>query len=373
MNDILCRQLALDYCCTPEDVRDGKNHFTEHRFLEGRRRFREGKDCFLKVAMVGGKLLFTGRPEIVARCRETYAGEDAAWFLEAGSLRRLDALLRDFGCRVGTAHPFFLPGRAPRLPAPDCGLRWFRGAEIERFRGDRRFDEAFCFCEDAPDVLGLAALRDGEIVGMAGASADSPTMWQIGINVEPEARGLASGLAAHGARRRLSAGLGRAGRRGGRGLKEGRRKHGGMGSLAAGGPGGSGPHGHEHRARQPRRARAGEEPERYDRNGGVPPRLPALRRRPRFLYAERFRAAAAEAERAELKRERTRLFGACVFFVLRRSGEEYGCREEARERAAEARIGGRGGAEAPPEARAADRGCQIPAKSLAFRVSPQKN
>jgi predicted GNAT family acetyltransferase len=38
-------------------------------------------------------------------------------------------------------------------------------------------------------VLGVAALRKGEIVGMAGASADSPTMWQIGINVEPACRG----------------------------------------------------------------------------------------------------------------------------------------------------------------------------------------
>ena len=28
---------------------------------------------------------------------------------------------------------------------------------------------------------------------MAGASADSPSMWQIGINVEPEARGLGIG------------------------------------------------------------------------------------------------------------------------------------------------------------------------------------
>ena len=35
----------------------------------------------------------------------------------------------------------------------------------------------------------LAALEDGRILGMAGASADSPMMWQIGINVEPEARG----------------------------------------------------------------------------------------------------------------------------------------------------------------------------------------
>ena len=38
-------------------------------------------------------------------------------------------------------------------------------------------------------MLGVAALRGGRILGMAGASADSPTMWQIGINVEPEARG----------------------------------------------------------------------------------------------------------------------------------------------------------------------------------------
>ena len=38
-------------------------------------------------------------------------------------------------------------------------------------------------------MLGVAALRKGEIVGMAGASADSPTMWQIGINVDPACRG----------------------------------------------------------------------------------------------------------------------------------------------------------------------------------------
>ena len=28
MEDRLIRQLALDYCCTPAQVRDGKNHFT---------------------------------------------------------------------------------------------------------------------------------------------------------------------------------------------------------------------------------------------------------------------------------------------------------------------------------------------------------
>ena len=57
MNDILCKQLALDYCCREEDVKDKEHHFTEFSFLEGRRRFREEKDCFLKITIVNGKIL----------------------------------------------------------------------------------------------------------------------------------------------------------------------------------------------------------------------------------------------------------------------------------------------------------------------------
>lgn len=38
-------------------------------------------------------------------------------------------------------------------------------------------------------MLGVAAISDGKIIGMAGAGADSPLFWQIGINVEKEAEG----------------------------------------------------------------------------------------------------------------------------------------------------------------------------------------
>ncbi|MBQ5411998.1 MAG: GNAT family N-acetyltransferase, partial [Oscillospiraceae bacterium] len=55
--------------------------------------------------------------------------------------------------------------------------------------GDGRWDEAYAFAENAPDVVGAAALIGGEFAGMAGASADSPTMRQIGINVLPQYRG----------------------------------------------------------------------------------------------------------------------------------------------------------------------------------------
>lgn len=44
----LSRQLALDYCCTPADILDQGNHFTEYRSLEGRRRFEDQDNCALK-------------------------------------------------------------------------------------------------------------------------------------------------------------------------------------------------------------------------------------------------------------------------------------------------------------------------------------
>ena len=39
--EALSRQLALDYCCSPADVADSKNHFTIYVPQEGRRRFQE--------------------------------------------------------------------------------------------------------------------------------------------------------------------------------------------------------------------------------------------------------------------------------------------------------------------------------------------
>ena len=45
------------------------------------------------------------------------------------------------------------------------------------------------------DVLVALAKKNGQIVGMAGASTDCEKMWQIGIDVLPEHRN--HGLAAH--------------------------------------------------------------------------------------------------------------------------------------------------------------------------------
>lgn len=189
LKNMLYKQLALDYCCTAEEVADPYSHFTEYHELEGRRRFEEQDACALKVAVVNGKLLFTGKKEIVEACRVKYETHSGAWFMDVANFRTLDTILEPYGYRLKTAHPFFLPGREEKKYDCDVTIRHYQEEEIKQFEGDTRFDEAFCFDEKTQDMLGVAAVQEEEIIGMAGASADSPYFWQIGINVAKEAEG----------------------------------------------------------------------------------------------------------------------------------------------------------------------------------------
>ena len=192
----LYRQLATDYCCFVSDIKDNKNHFTEYKQLEGRRRFEEADDCILKVIAVNGKLIFTGKKQDIDVCREKFCDKLGNWFMDIANFRELDEILKEEGYRVKTAHPFFIPKDNHVYEINGVKIKKYNQEEILQFKDDDRFDEAFCFNEVSPDVLAVAAIIDNEIVGMAGASADSPSFWQIGINVnkEFEGRHIASGL-----------------------------------------------------------------------------------------------------------------------------------------------------------------------------------
>ena len=192
----LYQQLAIDYCCQVSDIKDDKNHFTEYEKLEGRRIFEEADECILKVIAVNGKLIFTGKKSVVDVCQKQFLNKSGNWFMDASNFRKLDEILQKEGCRVKTVHPFFIPKDDNVQEINGIEIKKYNQEEILQFKDDDRFDEAFCFSEASPDVLAVAAIIDNEIVGMAGASADSPSFWQIGINVNKnfEGRHIASGL-----------------------------------------------------------------------------------------------------------------------------------------------------------------------------------
>lgn len=192
MNDILARQLAIDYCTDVNSVLSNENVFTEYKKLEGRRIFQEG-ECFLNAAVVNGKILASGRKDIIEWVRDKYKNENGAWSMDMKCLRKLEEGLSGFGCHIATAHPFYIAVNPSAVDTKDYDIRFFVGEELEQFRGDARFGEAFLFDGLPKDEIGVGAYKNGKVLGMAGATSDSDMMWQIGINVMPEAEGVGIG------------------------------------------------------------------------------------------------------------------------------------------------------------------------------------
>ena len=136
--------------------------------------------------VVNGKILVTGDQAIVFELEQKICNDDGAWFMDAVALSSLDKMLAGYGWKIEQVHEFFVSEELSDVCAEGYDLEWYAEEDINQFRGDGRFEEAFAFSDQAPDVLGVAALKDGVVLGMAGASADSPFLWQIGINTNEE-------------------------------------------------------------------------------------------------------------------------------------------------------------------------------------------
>ena len=181
MHPVLIRQLPLDYSLTPEEVCDGKNHFTAYEPHTGMRLFdSDGSECFLKACGTGNSLLMTGREDVISILSEKLQDACGAWVFEFGTLSSIDNLIRKYGYRISQVHIFFISDKASSIP-PE-GITAYTRDEIKQFES-AGFDEAFLFSERTPDIYGASISENGNIVAMAGASMDSPYMMQVGENV----------------------------------------------------------------------------------------------------------------------------------------------------------------------------------------------
>lgn len=185
--DIAYRQLALDMSCTVDDITSAENVYCGKKYLEGRRLF-SNDNSPLSVLCINNKIVFSGEEDILSWCRERFDDVKGGWFTEFDNLRILDARLLACGHRILDTHCFFLPDGESRTEDSPC-VRWYEKDELERFRGDERFEQALGFEPLRPDELAVTFEEDGRILAMAGVSSDSELLWQIGINTEPEAEG----------------------------------------------------------------------------------------------------------------------------------------------------------------------------------------
>ncbi|WP_312578683.1 GNAT family N-acetyltransferase [Clostridium sp.] len=182
------KQLALDYNCQPLDFEKKGNTITENKLLNGRRIYGDDR-FFLKIISIGGRAIIYADEKITPWLKDNILKQNASWLFDYDRLRAIDNKLREFGHEIDEMSHFYLPDTVTCDVRPITAVKWFEKQEILQFRGDSRFEQAFVFNDNYSDVLGVAAFDGDTIMGMAGISEDSKTLYQIGIDVLPEYRG----------------------------------------------------------------------------------------------------------------------------------------------------------------------------------------
>lgn len=198
IRSIVKNQLALDLGCEASLLDIHENTVLKWRNLPGRRRHSEDAP-FLELAVWNGVLKAACAAPLLPWAREFLTPRQAEWLFKFNSLKKLDAALAPFGYELGEAVRYFLPALPAAPAAPLLPVRWYEGAELEQFRGDRRWDGPLAFNPLFPDMLAVAALDGtGAPCAMAGVSRDGARLWQIGVTVLPpyRGRGLAANLTA---------------------------------------------------------------------------------------------------------------------------------------------------------------------------------
>ncbi len=115
---------------------------------------------------------------------------------ETPNINVLNELLAPFGLKVCFMAEYFLPD-VTKLKELDCSykLRVLQKADFSDLYFEQ-WGNCLTFDDRERDMLAVGAYDNGELIGLAGCSADCEMMYQIGVDVLPKYRrkGIASAL-----------------------------------------------------------------------------------------------------------------------------------------------------------------------------------
>jgi GNAT superfamily N-acetyltransferase len=185
----LLQVLAADFCCQPEDfVRPGVV-VTEAEERPGRRRFP------FRAKSIGMATLDHSVVICCDRSRLEWAQRNLAHLsrddlFSAPTIAKLHAFVEPGGqAMLGPDIKFVCAANdfepAGGTPGPDVEIELCTGDRIRDLYQYPGFEYAVCYRADdpRPDVMATVARAGGQVIGMAGASADCDCLWQVGINV----------------------------------------------------------------------------------------------------------------------------------------------------------------------------------------------
>ena len=192
---IAITQSAADLCAAPDDFEKTENVIVLSRARDDARRYLT-LPFSCQLVSYGNNAVASVSPEF-REIAEAYINRYPAEHLfETPNLHVLNEALMEKGQKICFMAEYFLPDLNALRPL-DCPFE-MRILTPQDFTDLYRPEWSNALCEQRKhlDVLGVGAYDGDRLVGLAGASADCDTMWQIGIDVLPAYRrqGIASAL-----------------------------------------------------------------------------------------------------------------------------------------------------------------------------------
>ncbi len=184
------QQLSYEFNCSIGAFEGEENIITLPKLHEKRRKFSD-KEFFLQMATFGTNAVITADERIHPWLKEWIKDKRGFWLFEQHNYYELEKKLREYGQKMALTHHMFIPEPELMNIKTDLKIKWLEQADIAEYYGREEFPNALCECfkPERPDVLAVIALDGDHIMGMAGCSADTPTLWQIGIDIDPAYRG----------------------------------------------------------------------------------------------------------------------------------------------------------------------------------------
>lgn len=177
MMAIVYNQLAIDYNCKPEDFNKDGVIFTIAEKQSGRREM-PFITPRLEIITMGKGTIVNVSKNIMSFVKRKFEGKSS-----------YDILTSKF---VYGVNPYYLPD-VENLKEIENNSFIFGLIDdnIQLLYSNKNFHNALQYDVDSkrPEVLAAVAYDESKLVGIACASADSKTMWQIGVDVLPNYRG----------------------------------------------------------------------------------------------------------------------------------------------------------------------------------------
>ena len=188
--DIIKGQLSIEYNCSVNDFSLSDNIVTTQKNSPQRRQYFDGT-FFFQMVTFGDNVIISADECIHEWLNEYVKDKKGHWIFEHNNLLKIEQKLNEYNKNLSQTHHMFLSFKGIIQKDIDVKIKWFENENIHQFYDLKMFPNAIAKKHNPkrPDVLAVAAYNGNDIIAMAGCSADTPLLWQIGVDVNEKFSG----------------------------------------------------------------------------------------------------------------------------------------------------------------------------------------